>query len=280
MKSFFQNRFFLTIAAVTLALVILVPVVLSFVGLGDPVRGVVNVILSPVQKLFHAVTDAVDGFASYFTEFDSLVEENDALRAEIKTLRERAEDAEAIENENEWLRRYIGLRDENPSFELLPATITGRAAAGAATSFTLDRGTAAGVREMMPVLTDAGIVGFVSEVGLSWCKVQTLLESTSSIGVSLKRTGDSGILEGSYELSEQGLCVLRYLPADADVAVGDCVVSSGYGTVYPRGLTVGHVVRVSSDPYSRAPICYVSIDADIMKETRVMILTGYETTAP
>ena len=280
MRSLFKNKFFLTVVSVTLALAVLIPVVLSFIGIGNAGRSAINVLLTPVQKLFHAVADAVDGFASYFTEFDALVAENNALREEIQGIRERAEDAEATKEENEWLRRYLGLRDENPTFELLPATITGRAAAGSPTSFTLDRGSAAGVREQMPVLTDVGIVGFVSEVGLNWCKVQTLLESTSSIGVSVKRTGDVGILEGSYELSGEGLCVLRYLAPEADIREGDCILSSGYGTVYPRGLTVGHVVRVESDPFSRAPIAYVSIEADIAAETRVMILTGYETTAP
>lgn len=278
MKQLFKNKFFIIVLCVTLALVILIPSALALFGAGDPGRGVINTLLSPVQKLFHAVADAVDGFASYFTEFDSLVEENDRLREELRQLREKTEDAEALENENEWLRRYLDLRDENPSFEMLPATITGRSAAGAPTVFTLDKGTSSGVSERMPVITNDGIVGYVSEVGPNWCKVQTLIESTSSIGVYVKRTGAAGILEGSYDLAEDGLCVLRYLPADTDIHEGDCILSSGYGTVYPRGLTVGHVISVELDPFSRAPIAYVSLSADIASATRVMILTAYETT--
>ena len=274
--SFFKSRFFLAMVALTLVLV-LVPSILSLMGFSSPVRSAINVIFSPVQKLFHIVADAVDGYAAYFTDFDELVEENRRLKEELAELREKAYEYDELSEINQWLYGYLELKRQNPSLHLLPATVTGGASGNVMTLFTLDKGSAQGVSRNMPVLTEDGIVGFVSEVGLNWCKVQVLLESTSAIGVYDERSGDEGILEGDYLLSKEGLCRLSYLEADASLEVGDRLLSSGYGTMYPRGLTVGYVTEVGEDPLSRTPVAYVRLAADLSSLEHVMILTGYET---
>jgi len=273
---FFKSRFFLAMVALTLVLV-LVPSILSLMGFTSLVRSAVNVVFSPVQKLFHTVADAVDGYASYFTDFDELLEENRRLKEELAALREKAYDYDELSEINEWLYGYLDLKRLNPSLKMLSATVTGGSGGNVTTLFTLDRGSAHGVKRNMPVLTEDGIVGFVSEVGLNWCKVQVLIESASAIGVYAERSGDEGILEGEYELAREGLCRLSYLEADASLEVGDRLLSSGYGTMYPRGLTVGYVTEVSLDPLNRTPVAYVRLAADLSSLERVMILTGYET---
>lgn len=273
---FFKSRFFLGMVALTLVLV-LVPSILSLMGFSSLVRGAVNVVFSPVQKLFHTVADALDGYVAYFTDFDELLEENRRLREEVADLREKAYDYDELSEINEWLYGYLELKRQNQSLKMLPATVTGGSSGNVMTLFTLDKGTAHGVKRNMPVLTEDGIVGFVSEAGLNWCKVQVLLESTSAIGVYDERSGDEGILEGEYELLKEGLCRLSYLEAGASLEVGDRLLSSGYGTMYPRGLTVGYVTEVSLDPLNRTPVAYVRLAADLSSLERVMILTGYET---
>ncbi len=273
--NFLKSKFFLVLVIVTMILV-LVPAILSMMGLTSPVRAAVNTVLTPVQKLFHAVADAVEGFGSYFTKFDRLMKENEDLRRENEALKEQIYQADELSDINEWLYSYLELKREHTDFQFLRAEITGRNSNSAVTLFTLDKGTSAGVEKQMPVLTSDGIIGFVSEVGLNWCKVQTLIESSSAIGVYDERSGAVGILEGDYNLGKQRLCRLSYLEENADVSVGDRILSSGYGTMYPRDLIVGYVVSVESDPYSRAPVAYVRLAADASSLDAVMILTGYE----
>ena len=82
MRDFLKSRFFIITAIITL-IVVAVPTVLSTFGMQNPLRSAVNVLMMPLQKGFNYVTDALDGYTSYFTEFNDLVAENTQLKAEL-----------------------------------------------------------------------------------------------------------------------------------------------------------------------------------------------------
>ena len=131
----------------------------------------------------------------------------------------------------------------------------------------------------MAVITKDGIVGCVTEVGLTWCKVSTILEDARSVGVLAPRSGASGILEGEYIYRENGTCKLTFLDGDArnaKVAVGDRVETSGTGSVYPAGLTVGRITELKADAATRSLIATVEPAVDFSDLGYVMIVTGYK----
>ena len=123
--NFLKSKFFLVLVIVTMILVV-VPAVLSLMGLTSPVRAVVNTVLTPVQKLFHTVADAVQGFTSYFTDFNRLMEENEKLRAENDSLKEQIYKSDELSDINEWLYNYLELKREHTDFRFVRAEITGR----------------------------------------------------------------------------------------------------------------------------------------------------------
>ena len=143
--------------------------------------------------------------------------------------------------------------------------------------FTLDVGTDVGVTKDMPVVTSDGIVGYVNEAGTNWCKVLTIIESASSVGAYVQRTGEVGLIEGDFDLRLEGLCKLTYLATDSNVEVGDRVLSSGLGSIYPRDLVIGIVERVESDTFSRSVTAYVRPSANLEDLSRVMVIKSYET---
>ena len=275
-KKLFANKFFILILCVALAVVI-VASVLSLMGLSDYIRGAVKTALSPLQGLFTKVTDAVEGFTDYFTEFDRLKAENEQLRAELDELRDRSYRVDEIEEMNEWLYEYIGIVREHTEYDFTVADIVGREVGNYMTVFTLDVGADNGVTANMPVITSDGIVGYVSEAGKNWCQVRTIIESASSVGAYIERTGEVGLLEGDFNMREEGLCKLTYLSADSSVEVGDRVLTSGLGSIYPRGLVLGIVERIEADEYSRTTVAYVRPAADLEDLSRVMVIKSYET---
>lgn len=275
MMDFFKSRFFIVALIIALALVI-VPSVLNAMGQGVWVRNAVNTALIPAQKLFGYVTSGFDGFVSYFTEYDRLKEENAALKAEISELKDKVWSAEELVDMNNWLYRYLELKREHVDYSLLPANIVGREAGNYMTVFTMDRGSSHGVAVDMPVVDADGVVGYIAEVGSGWCKAVSILETASAIGAYVERSGELGLIEGDFDLAAEGVCEMRYLPADADVAVGDRVLSSGLGSVYPRGLVIGEVIEVYVDKYSQSKIARVKPAADMSELTKVMIITGYD----
>lgn len=275
MKEFLKTKTFIVLLCVALVLTI-VPSVLYSMGLSSVLKSAANVVIMPFQKAFNYAADALDGFVSYFTEFDRLAEENESLRAELEELREKSYDAAEIENEYKWLTEYLELKREHTDFIMTSANVTGRESGNYMTVFTLDRGSAHGINVGMPVITADGVVGYVAEVGVNWSKVKTLLESTVSIGVYVERSGEIGLVTSDYIMSRENICEMKYLPDDADVKIGDRVLTSGYGTVYPRGLVLGYVSDIKHDDYSQSTVAYITPTAELSDLMKVMIITDYE----
>lgn len=274
MKNFVKTKFFAVLVIVTLVLTI-VPSVLYAMGVGNVARNIVNTALSPFTRGFSYVTDALDGFKSYFTEFDRIVEENKQLKEHIAELEDKVYKAEATEGMNEWLYDYLELRREHTDYSFEAATVTS-GGGNYMDVFIIDRGKSHNVQVDMPVITNEGIVGYVAEAGTDWAKVVTMLESSYAVGAYVERTGELGVIEGDYELSAEGLCVMKYLKADSEIRVGDRVLSSGFGSVYPRGLTIGYVEKIEIDENNRSITAYIRPAATLADLSRVMVITDYE----
>lgn len=278
MKEYFKSKFFYIIVVLALLFTI-VPSVFYSLGLTFVVRDAVNVALTPMQKLFNSAADAVDGFTAYFYKFDELVEENNELRQQVAELQARTYDAAQLEELYAWMSDFLEMKRLHTDFQMLEASVTGRESGNFSRVLTLDVGTGAGVELNMPVVTSEGIAGRVTEVGYSWCKVTTLVEANSSVGAYIERSGAAGVCEGKFELQADGLIELNYLPGGSEVNVGDRVLSTGFGSVYPRGLCVGYVESAELNPYTRGLTVKVKCAADYSTLSRVMIITGFTSTA-
>jgi len=275
MKQFFKNKFFYIMTVLALLFTI-VPTIFYSMGLTFVFRDAVCVMLTPMQKVFNYATEALDGFAAYFYKFDELVEENNALRERIAELEKQNYDAAELEERSAWMSSFLEMKTQHTDFKMLSASVTGRESGNYSKILTIDAGTGAGVQLNMPVVTSEGIIGQITELGYNWAKVTTIAEAQSAVGAYIERTDDAGICEGEFELSADGLCRLSYLPAEADVKVGDRVLSTGFGSVYPRGLVIGYVETVGINEFTRSPDVTVKCAADFSELTQVMIITDYE----
>ncbi len=274
MKNFFKNKFFYIMTVIALVVTI-VPTVFYSMGLTFLFRDAVGILLTPFQKGFNYAAEAIDGFAGYFYRFDRIVEENAELKERVAELEAQIYDARELEDAYAWLTDFLDLKAQHTDFGMMPAAVTGRESGNYASVLTLDVGYGAGIERNMPVVTSIGIVGRVTEVGYNWCKVTTVVEAQSAVGAFIERTDDVGIVEGKFGLSADGICEMNYLPSDASVEVGDRVLSSGYGSVYPRGLVIGYVEEVGVNPYTRGLDVKVRCAVDFSALTDVMVITSY-----
>ena len=272
MGNFFKSKSFFVLITVLLLLAG-IPTILSAMGQGSLVRDSVMAVVTPAMRGARALGDAFAGFGKYFSEFE-------ALAARVRELEEEVYNAELLEEENAWMRAYLGAKRTHTDFVFCDANVIGSEAGRYVSSFTLDRGTSSGIAVGMPVLTEDGVVGQVTEVGLTFCRVSTVINYDSSIGAYLERSGEIGLVSGDFSYRKDGLCLLEYLPFDADVAVGDTVTSSGLGSVYPRGLLIGEVVEITGDAYNHVKVAVVKPAADLGNLKKVMILTEYTVTIP
>jgi rod shape-determining protein MreC len=273
---FVKSKFFVVCVIIAVILV-LVPSVLATFGQVDLIRSGLKTIAKPFEWCGSRFAAAVDGFVAVFTDYDDLVKENEALKTEIEALKDQAADNSVLQQENAWLKEYLELHNDNPGFVLADADIISFEAGNYSTVLTLNKGSVHGIKKNMPVITSHGLLGHVTEAGLDWCKVVSIVETSSTVGVYTDRTGVIGTIEGDLALRQQGKCLMSY-SADADIKPGDRVYTSGTGSVYPNGLFIGRIISVEPDEVTRRLLAVVepSIDfSSLEKLGSVMIIRGY-----
>ncbi len=269
-----KSRFFLISLAVALLLSI-VPGVLCAMGQGSYIRSALVTVSTPFRWAFTKVGEGLSGFSLYFRTLEDLRDENEALRAELDGYKNLVYDAELIGEENDFLNSFLGIKEEHVDFLFEDATVIGRESTNYRTVYTLSKGSLHGIEVNMPIITEDGLVGHITEIGATWSKAVLLTETASAVGGFIERSGVLGVVEGTYELRTEGICQMIYIEPDSDIRVGDKVVSSGVGGVYPRGLIIGKITEIRMDEASRTLTATVEPAADLDSVSKLMIITEY-----
>jgi rod shape-determining protein MreC len=199
-------------------------------------------VAAPVQKVASA---PVDGVRSVWRDYLALLdvrEENERLTRRVSELEEENLQYREALVASGHLQHIAEMRDE---FEIpmLASEVVGLDVSPWFRSILLDRGRRAGVRSGNPVITDAGVVGLVTATSSTAAKTMLLLDRQSAVDGIVQRSRARGIAHGRGTTELEFEFVVR----GGDVRVGDVVITSGLGGVYPKGLPIGEVVSVS-DP--------------------------------
>lgn len=270
-----KNKFFITLLCAALA-VTLSATALSVLGIGTPVRNIFVTVTTPVRWCASKIAGGFRGFSTYFAQVERLDAENKELREENEKLKKELADAAERLREDELLREYLSVAEFSEKQKIMAATVIGREVGNYRTTYTLNRGSLHGIKVGMPVLTPTGVVGSVTEVGLGYCCVTSIVETTSSVGVYDKATGASGLLCGTPTLRADSLCSMKNIDPNSEISVGDVIVTAGTGRIYPAGIPVGEVTAIEPDAISRTLTATVRPFADFSGLSSVLILTSYE----
>ena len=264
-----KSKFFVITVAVAIFLC-LFSTVLSLIGGFDLLRSGVSLVATPFRAVFNWAADGIEGFAEYFSGVDALVKENAELRAELEKYRQDAARAELAEGENDWLRQQLGFVDTYSEYTFKDARVIGRSSNSYSVTYTLDRGSESGIKVNMAVITPEGVVGYVREVGLTWCRAVAITDPTSAVG-AYSPEGAYGTVEGSVEHRADGFCIMT---SDVSgLSVGSTLYASGYGNIYPAGLPIGKIVSSTKDKYSRMTTYVIEPAVDFDTLGFVLIVT-------
>ncbi len=275
MRFFFLSKQFKVIAAIVVAL-IAISVFSMIVGSRiSPQSDIIGTLTAPFKAAVTHASNAVTDFVSIYTEGNKTMLKNTELEAEINELREAVADYEKISKENEFYKKYLEIKEQNPDYKFTPAYRISRDSQDIYKGFTVNKGSLDGVSANNPVITDAGLVGYISEVGLTTSKVATVLSPDITLGALDNRTSDSGIISGSVEFAENGRTRFYNLSRSCNIAIGDYVISSGEG-IFPEGLLIGEIKAVGSDTYNTSIYAEVEPFANIEDVREVMIITDFE----
>lgn len=256
-------------ALVLLALGLLV---IERAGYLDPLKNLAGRPLLGLQRSFSTAYYNVRDFLTAPRNLAELRGENAQLQAqvgqleaELVTLREQAA-------EQEVLRALLGFAREQPANRYVTARVIGRDTSPFLRYLLLDQGSDAGVRRGMPVVSENGLVGRISEVSASAAKVQLIIDPQSAINARVQETRAEGVLIGQ----PTGELTLTYLAQDAVVKAGDLVVTSGLGGGFPANILAGRVVSVRKRDYELYQTATVLPRVDFGRLEIVLIIANFE----
>ncbi len=225
---------------------------------------ILSVILFVISALDHPVTNLVKKEASdfmapvmialtkpmdwgadaldWFDGVTSIYQENQRLKEENKRLQEWRVVAERLDIENQRMQTLLNV-DAPPVETLVTARIISATGGAYVRSVLVNAGSRQKVRENLPVTDGFGVVGRTILVGDQSSRILMATDINSRIPVRLERSGQNAIAIGT----NGDLLEISFLPLDADAAVGDRILTSGDGGIFPPDLSVGIIVSVDSD---------------------------------
>lgn len=271
---YIKNKIFIVSLTLALALVIIFSV-FYVMGIQNIPAAMVQAAMAPFQNMFTNIAESLDGYAIYFSNVKELYEENQALKDRVSQLENQLNDAQMAVNENSALRQYLGIRDRYEALYAVDAQVLGRSDGTYLQYITLNKGSSSGIKENMPVITQNGLVGYVCDVSVNSCRVSTILQYDTGVGVYVQRTGDVGMTDCPYAMGEQGLLRVIYLPETAKLQIGDRIITGDIGDIYPSGLTVGHVIEIMPDLYNRTLTATIKPAVDFETLDQVYVVTGF-----
>ena len=229
----------------------------------------------PVQRLLRDTGNELRSATGAVSDTTTLRQHNQQLEQTIAQLTVENLRLKEIEAENVRLRSLLQFRDVNPSYTYKGGQVVGRLVANEPSniihSILIDIGSNNGIESGMPVVTERGLVGRVTEVYSNAARVLLITDSSSNVNAMLQNTRLRGILRGRTNQAP----IMDYLPQDQSILVGDIVVTSGEGGRFPVGIPVGQVVEVAQNDVEMFQQAVVRTTVDFDTLETVLVVTNF-----
>lgn len=270
-----RERFQNLIPVLLLALAV-VGFVLHRTGLLTPIEGVLIRVTAPLQEGASSVVTRLGELTQTVRDLRDLRERNTELEAENARLLLEIVRLREIEAEAALMRDLLNFSQAYPSFNIQGAHVVGRVIGRDPSNLqryiTLDVGSESGIERNMPVATNRGLVGRISEVDNGWSRVLLVIDVSSSVNALTQSTRASGLVEGQAD----GSLVMRAIPQGDTVSVGDTVFTSGLGGNFPRQILIGQVTGVERKDYALYQEATVEPTVDFQHLETVLIITDFQ----
>jgi rod shape-determining protein MreC len=264
-----RKRILLTLALFATAVGL---VILGQTGLLNPIQDLAIRGASGLQHTVSTTFYTIRDFLTAPRKYQELIQHNAQLEqqvaqleAEVVALREKASETDA-------LRALLGAARQQPENTYVAAQVIGKDTSPFLHYLILDQGSDVGIRRGMPVLSEKGLVGRITEVSATASKVQLIIDPDSAINARLQESRAEGILIGR----PTGDLEMIYIPQDTVVTVGEIVVTSGLGGGVPPEILIGRVVSVHKRDYELYQTAIIEPRNDFAHLENVLIITNFE----
>jgi rod shape-determining protein MreC len=240
-------------------------------GITQPLRATLATALYPVQWVALQPVHAVKDASTYLTGLDQAKTSSEEATKKLALQSLRASQVEQLAQENNRLRKLLGLRDQ-----LVTSVTAAEVLYDAADPYTrkviIDKGMTQGIALGSPVVDDSGVLGQVTRVHPLVSEVTLLIDRELAIPVLNVRTSARSVAYGDPSIAGSGL-ELRFMGSNSDLQVGDLLTTSGVDGVYPPGLPVAKISKIERRAESAFAKIYCVPQALVSGARHVMVVT-------
>ena len=275
MKEFFAGIKFKILVCVCAVLAGFVLYAITNENASNFIETGLDFIVTPIRSASAHISKSVGDFFDRYIKINDVYSENEQLRDEIAKLKEEIAKLNSHKLENEQLKDYLQIKELNPEFELEAASVIGTDPLDSFGSFTIDKGSIHGIETGDVIISRDGLVGVVSQVNAISARVSTILDPSVQVGAVVSETGDVGIIKNTVANAKGEHTLLTMLSRDTKADVGDVIVTSGNGGVFPKGIIIGTIESTSLDANGLSVNAVIKTGADIRDTKNVVIIKSF-----
>ncbi len=231
---------------------------------------------APAEKALSGAVGKLEELRAALRDYEALQAENEELKARIADMAAEVRQSQGANAENDRLRQLLELKRSHMDYKLLDASIISWGSSNWSSTFDLDKGSFSGVEAGDCVITSNGfVVGVVTETGLYSCSVRTLIDPRAAMGATVHSNGLTAVAEGDFSLMTAGQLKLTYVFETSVLELGDTVLTSGAGGVYPAGLVIGTISGIGSEEGGYGQYGIVTPSAELESLSQVFLILEY-----
>ncbi|WP_018085800.1 rod shape-determining protein MreC [Desulfurispora thermophila] len=267
--------------------IILVMATLSLIRYTAPGRGgftpleaALRDLTAPAGSVFTRVGNSLSRVLAFPVSLPRLAEENRRLKQEVDQLKAQLYVAQEYRQENQRLKQLLDFQSRVApvlNMKTVPAAVAGRDPSNWSGMILLSKGLTSGLRAGQAVITPAGLVGRVVAVSQHSAQVLLITDPRSGVGAYLQQSRSPGIVLG--EVGAVSSIVMTHIPSDIPVHEGDIALTSGLSGLYPKGIPIGRVLRVSRESSGLFQQATLDTFVDFERLEEVLVVTGYQPVA-
>lgn len=261
------------IAGIIITIVILIVIVIiSNIKIDNVafIESSAGIFVMPIQNGLTYLKNWMSGNNTFFTNINNLQEENEELKKKNSELEKSLRELEIVKSENSTLKEYVNLKDKYTEYETIPAYVINKDISNYNDTIVINVGKDDGIEVNMPVIADQGLVGHVISVTSKTAKVQTIVDTASTISCTLTTSRDNVIARGT--LKEKSTLKATYIPTSATVLEGNTIETSGLGGIYPKGIHIGTIKKVITGKNITDRYAMIETAVDFAKIDTVLVI--------
>jgi len=259
-----------------LAAISIVLMILSSSGQLAPLEGVLTRVAKPFLITFNGIGRQINNVFTTARDLATLRSRNKQLQAQVDTLIIDNLGLKEVGVENEHLRKLLRFAQLNPTYDFRGGQVIARVISEGPSNYlstiAIDLGAEHGIKPGMPVVTERGLVGRIYKVDPNSSTILLITDPRSGVPALIQRNRQIGVVSGQVGAPP----VMEYISQDADISVGDLVITSGLGGNFPKNLVIGQIVKVHQRDYEMFQQATLQPTVNFNQLEFVLVITNFK----